>query len=243
MANYRQIHVSIWKDSWFLDLQPDEKLLFIYLFSNESTSLSGMYRLSPKVICFETGITQARLSEILAMFEAAGKVYHEGDVIWMVNMRKFHETKSWKVQLRIQDDLAAIPDCETKRKYITYHTANIPYGYGIDTSPQLKEEEEEDKEEDEDKGYSPATPFRLLLDTFLDASGCKETLLSPPRVADEVRKWLSAGVTEEEIRTAVAELQNKNFSISGPWSITNSINIVKGKNNHKPERRFSEVWE
>lgn len=31
MANYRQIHTQIWRDNWFLDLEADEKLLFIYL--------------------------------------------------------------------------------------------------------------------------------------------------------------------------------------------------------------------
>jgi len=142
MANYRQIHVSIWKDTWFLDLEPDEKLLFIYLFSNESSSLSGMYRLSTKVICFETGIDKARMAEILAKFKAAGKVHHDGDIIWIVNMRKFHETTSYKVQQHINNDIASIPDCELKRKYIAYQQANIPYPYPMDTQPPKEEEED-----------------------------------------------------------------------------------------------------
>ena len=56
MAGYRQIHTQIWKDEWFLDLEPQAKLLFIYLFGNENTSLSGIYKLPLKVILFETGL-------------------------------------------------------------------------------------------------------------------------------------------------------------------------------------------
>jgi DnaD/phage-associated family protein len=148
MANFRQIHVSIWKDAWFLDLEPDEKLLFVYLFSNESTSLSGIYRLARKVMHFETGLTKERASEILDKFQEAGKVYYQGDIVWIVNMRKYHETKSSKVATRIKKDLELIPDCELKQKYIAYCTPNIPYGYPMDTPPQLKEDEKENEDAD-----------------------------------------------------------------------------------------------
>ena len=151
MANFRQIHVSIWKDSWFLDLEPDEKLLFIYLFSNESTSLSGIYRVSRKVIAFETGLDKQRINEILEKFCTVGKVYNENDIIWIVNMRKFHETKSRKVQIRINGDVSNIPDCDIKSKYIAYHNGKIPYPYPMDTTPQLKEDEKEDEDEKKKK--------------------------------------------------------------------------------------------
>ncbi len=49
MADFRNIHTHIWKDAWFCELQPDEKLLFIYLFSNERASVCGMYEYGPSV--------------------------------------------------------------------------------------------------------------------------------------------------------------------------------------------------
>jgi len=52
MADYRQIHTRIWKDSWFIELEPCDKLLFIYLFSNERASVSGIYDISIKVMAF-----------------------------------------------------------------------------------------------------------------------------------------------------------------------------------------------
>jgi hypothetical protein len=133
MANFRQIHVSIWKDDWFLDLEPAEKLLFIYLFSNESTSISGLYKLPMKVIQFETGLDRQFIVDTIAKFSEANKIHYEDGVVWVVNMRRYHETKSSKVQTRILNDIALIPDCKLK----------IGYLYGMDTRPQLKEKEKE----------------------------------------------------------------------------------------------------
>lgn len=159
MANFRQIHVSIWKDSWFCELSPDEKLLFIYLFSNESTSLSGIYKITKKFISFETGINRKRVDEILVKFEADNKVFYEGDTVWVVNMPKYHATKSAKVQKRIYEDFLLIPDSEIKNKYIGYYRLNIPYRYPIDTSPQLKENENEDEKENERNDNFLLPPF------------------------------------------------------------------------------------
>ena len=62
MANYRQIHTQIWRDNWFLDLEPDEKLLFIYLFSNDSTNLAGLYEIHQRVINWKRDWTKNALS-------------------------------------------------------------------------------------------------------------------------------------------------------------------------------------
>ena len=128
MANYRQIHVRIWKDEWFLDLEPQEKLLFIYLFSNESASLAGIYKIPLKVICFETGLEQKYIIDTLSKFSKHGKAFYEDGIVMVSNMRRYHETKSPKVQSKIVEDISMIPDCPLKKRYL----------YGIDTSSQLK---------------------------------------------------------------------------------------------------------
>jgi len=167
MANYRQIHVSIWKDEWFMDLEPDQKLLFIYLFSNESASLSGLYKLPLKVIAFETGLDAEYITTTLTKFSRSGKVHYQDGIVWIVNMRRYHETKSDKVQTRINSDIANIPDCELKRQYLK---TMIPYRYPIDTAPQLKEEEKENKSrEDKRNGrfdYSEAQAIVLQVTSW-----------------------------------------------------------------------------
>jgi hypothetical protein len=146
MANYRQIHVSIWKDEWFLDLEPQEKLLFIYLFSNESTSLSGLYKLPLKVIAFETCLNIEFIKTALNKFESSGKAYYKDGMIWIVNMRIYNRGGE-TVYARIVADIDAIPDCELKRIYLERYpkhtitepsnTLPIDYTYPTDTNSEV----------------------------------------------------------------------------------------------------------
>jgi len=136
VANFRQIHVSFWKDEWVLDLTLAEKGFFIYLWSNESTNLAGIYKLSKKVICFETGSSMAFTEKTLDKFQKAEKVFYEDGIVWVKNLRRYHETSSTKVQTRIKRDLETIPHCELKIAYLEYYdTLSIPYGYPMDTPP------------------------------------------------------------------------------------------------------------
>ena len=214
MANFRQIHVSIWKDGWFSDLEPDEKLLFVYLFSNESTSLSGIYRITKKFIAFETGIDKKRIDTILSKFEKDGKVFYERDIVWIVNMRKFHATKSIKVQTRITSDIGMIPDTEIKNKYIAYNKLNIPYRYPIDTGTQLKEDEEEKEEE-----YIPSSGLEAA---FVEASQLQGLSPSPEKAFKAYAAMEKAGVERRDVIEAVRILLKKDYTIVGPSSIVNT---------------------
>jgi len=55
MSGYRQLHTLIWSDSWFVELEPDLKLLFIYLFSNERVLICGLYELPIRTIFLKPG--------------------------------------------------------------------------------------------------------------------------------------------------------------------------------------------
>lgn len=124
MAKYRQVHVHIWKDSWFLDLEPAHKLFFIYLFTNERASIAGIYELSKRVMAFESGLTFSEIDAAFEAFTAAQKAFYDDGVVWVVNLRKYHETKSPKVQKCIADDISSIKSCKIKSMYIDR--------YGID---------------------------------------------------------------------------------------------------------------
>lgn len=117
MANYRQIHTQIWRDNWFLDLEADEKLLFIYLFSNDNSNLAGLYEMHEKIIVLETGLAKERIHEIIAKFEADKKVLYKDGVVWIVNMQKYHSNAGEKVRRNIELIVEGIPDCYVKQQY------------------------------------------------------------------------------------------------------------------------------
>jgi len=137
----------MWKDEWILELTPEEKLLFVYLFSNECTSLSGLYKIAKRVIAFETGLSLDFVNKTLARFEKVGKVYYQDGLIWVVNLRRYNRGGA-TVYTRILSDIAAIPDCPLKRRYLAYYASEttttdtpetppepepIPYTYPTDT--------------------------------------------------------------------------------------------------------------
>jgi uncharacterized phage protein (TIGR02220 family) len=68
MAKYRPVLMSIWKDPDFEEYTPIQKLIFIYLFTNQSTTESGIYSITLKAISNETGIPLATVrKEITAI--------------------------------------------------------------------------------------------------------------------------------------------------------------------------------
>ena len=51
MADFRSVKCAMWReDEWFQSLVPDERLLFIYLFTNPSASVAGIYKLPLRTI-------------------------------------------------------------------------------------------------------------------------------------------------------------------------------------------------
>lgn len=130
-AEYRSVQTRMWReDDWFQSLPTDARLLFIYLFTNPSASIAGIYRLPLRTIEFESGIPAARVTELLAQFSAANKVHYDNGVVWVVKMRENQlpgNTISPKVKVRLDKDVASIPDCPLKTRYLTH------YRYPIDT--------------------------------------------------------------------------------------------------------------
>lgn len=158
MANYRQIHTQIWRDNWFLDLEPDEKLMFIYLFSNDSTNLAGLYEIHERVIQLETGLDKARIEEILKRFEREGKVHYQDGIVWIVNMKKYHSNAGEKVRRSIEIIVDGIPDCEVKQKYCIYNgiaTENTLSEKKDTLSYSKSKRESKSKTEEEEKEKTP----------------------------------------------------------------------------------------
>ena len=114
MSGFRQVHSKMWgKDKWFLDVEPLHKLLFIYLFTNEAASFSGLYELPLKVMEFETGLTKEVIEEGFDYFSSKDKAYYdeETSVVWVVNMPKYHTMKSPPQKKKVLSDLALVPYC------------------------------------------------------------------------------------------------------------------------------------
>ncbi len=153
MSYFRQIHTLIWKDEDFLEFSQAEKLLFIYFFSNESTTLSGLYKIPLRVVSFETGISMSVINKAMEKFERLKKIYYRDGYVFVTKFQKYNKGGD-KVEISIRHEIENIPDCEIKRIYIAYFQPNIPYIYPI-ISKEEKSKEKESKEEPEN--HTPQT--------------------------------------------------------------------------------------
>ncbi|MDY6789877.1 MAG: hypothetical protein SWH54_01295 [Thermodesulfobacteriota bacterium] len=103
MAKYRPIFTRIWKDPDFEDLDPESKLIFIYLCTNELTTESGIYPISLKTISNETGIPLQTVSNRFANgLETDGKPFtndkiknilydEQSKYVFVVKFRKYNK--------------------------------------------------------------------------------------------------------------------------------------------------------
>lgn len=122
MAKNRMVSTAFWSDNYVANLDPVEKLLFLYLLTNERSTLAGIYELPIKIMAVETGIDVFMVEKILGRFEDEEKIkYHDGWVA-VKNFLKHHEHGSPTVQKGINDAIKSAP--EWAREFV---------GKGIDT--------------------------------------------------------------------------------------------------------------
>lgn len=65
MATYRPIFTKLWKDPDFEEYTAEQKLIFLYLCTNENTTQSGIYQITLKTISNDTSIPMSKLNELI----------------------------------------------------------------------------------------------------------------------------------------------------------------------------------
>jgi len=82
MAKMRSVNTKFWDDSYIINLDPHEKLLFLYLLTNPLTNICGAYEISLRRISFDTGMVDSLLEPMLEKFSLSGRItYKDGWVV------------------------------------------------------------------------------------------------------------------------------------------------------------------
>lgn len=78
----RSINTKFWDDSYIIELSPLEKYLFLYLLTNSSTNLAGVYEITLKKIAFDTGLEKKEIEKIFKKLSEDKKIiYMDGYLI------------------------------------------------------------------------------------------------------------------------------------------------------------------
>ncbi len=89
MAKVRPILIQIWNDPDFQEYNIQEKLVFIFIFTNDLASESGVYQLTYKDVFDKTGVSKKEVKEIITKSFLEKAIYDPtNSFIWVKNFLK-----------------------------------------------------------------------------------------------------------------------------------------------------------
>jgi hypothetical protein len=124
MARQRYFNTKFWDDNYIIDLDPVEKLLYLYFLLNPLTNIAGVYEISLRRISFDTGLNIDMINKIITRFSRDKKIYYHDGCIIICNFIKHQQyEKSPKIKTGIEIILNRLPD--SLKKFLS----TIPYIY------------------------------------------------------------------------------------------------------------------
>ena len=119
----RLIKSSFWSDPYIENLNPIEKMLYLYFLTNDKTNLIGIYELSIRRMAFQTGIESKKLVAILKKFEEHKKIAYKNSYVFILNFLKHQNLNNSNIKKGIEREYIALPeDCKEYARgiYETY---------------------------------------------------------------------------------------------------------------------------
>lgn len=88
MSKLRSVNTGFWSDNYIIELEPTDKLLFLYLLTNEKTNMLGIYEIHIRKISFDTGINRERIAKGFEAFTKDKKASYIDGYVCMHNFTK-----------------------------------------------------------------------------------------------------------------------------------------------------------
>jgi hypothetical protein len=189
MAIFRKVHVTFWRDEFVEGLTPEQKFFYLYLLTNDRTTQCGIYEITIKQMCYDTGYNDDTIKKLIEYFIGTGKVRYSNDTkeIALKNWVKYNDSNSPKVKACIDNELKKV-----KNRVL------IQYIYSIDTHTQEEEEEEEDKEQEQQQEVN--IDFEWFWNEYDKKIGVNEKIKN---------KWLKLSDLERENAMNYIDLYKK----------------------------------
>lgn len=124
MAKRRLLNTKFWSDNYVSNLDPSEKLLFIYLLTNPYTNISGAYEISIKQIALDTGFDKEMVEKILRRFSLDKKIFYLKGYIIVKNFIK-HQELNPKVLKGVENEARNLPESIKKIVYDSLSHLNL----------------------------------------------------------------------------------------------------------------------
>lgn len=143
MSKNRYLDTKFWTDTFIVNSDPIEKLLFIYILTNPLTNISGIYEISLKQIAFDTGIDKEMIERVFFRFEKANKLIYINGWIAITNFINYQKINP-NVKIGIEESLKKVPievmiGFQRLSKALNYLNLNSNLNYNINNNLNLIE--------------------------------------------------------------------------------------------------------
>jgi len=223
--SYRYINTSFWEDPFIESLSPEGKLVYLYLITR-CPNQCGIFEISYQRMSFETGYPIDTISKILDTLSEKGKIFIDGNFIFIKNFLKYQANKSPKVIEKIKKELEQFKNRPALLKEFNKvaNTLSIPYQYPIDTlsipyeyhndnipiPPSEKEKEKEKEIEIEEGSKVDKGKYnnnQVNIDSNEHAKNDENLKKSPPPLNDDEKNF-SCPDKEENLPENVVSLKS-----------------------------------
>jgi hypothetical protein len=104
----RIVFTKIWKDTYFANLNQIEQLTFLYLITNDSVGLTGIYELDDRSITSALKITQQQFNKIKEKFMVDNKFSFFNGWIKVINHDKYNNYSGIKNEIAVSREISLI---------------------------------------------------------------------------------------------------------------------------------------
>jgi len=125
MSKNTFFHTRFWQDTYVCDLDPIEKLLFVYAITSPYLGLTGIYEVPLKHVAFETGLDKDMVVKIFTRFETEKKIIYRNGWLCVVNYPKYQRYSGEKLLIAVEKEINRVP----KDILVVFEG----FGYPIDT--------------------------------------------------------------------------------------------------------------
>lgn len=110
MAEWRKIHTKFWRDAEILDMTPEDKLFYLYILTNPSTTAVGCYEMPLKIAVLELGYNIETITQLIDRFTRYGKIRYDEKTkeVLIVNWLEHNSPASPKIKALIEQEIATI---------------------------------------------------------------------------------------------------------------------------------------
>ena len=130
----RVIQSKIWTDEYFFSLSLEEKIVFLYLITNESINIIHLYQITPQRIAADTGVSVDKVLKTLQKFNNDKKIFFFKNHVFLKNAYKYQDYKGKKNEEAKKRLLSELPkDVLDWYKAILDRGIDTTIDRGIDT--------------------------------------------------------------------------------------------------------------